>query len=695
MSKIYKYDDAVLNDIFKIRSVKRSILPKRTTDKINIFTRAGYIYNGGKYESLEIEIDFYLKRDTEEEYEEALRTISELFDVEELKEFSIDDKFCYAITEDAIDADPINNISCYGKISLIAYEPYFYKEEAVHIEGTTELVAENQGNTNTPAIVKVNMSNEAHFVQVENTTTGEKILIGNYPTIGNEVIKEKTIEIDDNCENTTGWNVGGANIDSDRGNTGGVLSITDKGEGIMCGDFGTSTTMWKGVCANRNLSTGLTDFEIIAHFRHNSTGKNGDPTKITYKNDTENGTSTTKKYFYKVKKSTVTVRSSASTKAKSLGTLKKGYKIKTYELANGWLKFDYKFKKGYIKTSSLQRYTETSKVTVNEMNFVTKSNTAIRTTASTKSKNKKTIPAGTVIRCNTTKYGDNKFYKLAKKYKGYTGYVYISNLIQASDVVFEYPDIEDEEKADDKTGMIELYLFDSNNSKIGKIGLYDDDPYYEFTYPLVQVGSTDFLKDKTVAPNPKVATEVKESNGKLTVTKENQLSGKYGDYNDFFGKIILKRQRKIVKIATMPTIQYAWSAEVYKIVDGKVYKTKKEKELSSFDYPDADLASIALYIGTTGTQEKASAMSLTNLVVKNLKPKTTEANKNVKIFEAGDTLKIDCCNNEIRLNDEDFSSYVDVGSQFFELVPGENVIKISSDDDEIVSSIIFNERSKY
>ncbi|WP_312288564.1 distal tail protein Dit [Terrisporobacter sp.] len=648
MSKIYKYDDAVLNDIFKIRSVKRSILPKRTTDKINIFTRAGYIYNGGKYESLEIEIDFYLKRDTEEEYEEALRTISELFDVEELKEFSIDDKFCYAITEDAIDADPINNISCYGKISLIAYEPYFYKEEAVHIEGTTELVAENQGNTNTPAIVKVNMSNEAHFVQVENTTTGEKILIGNYPTIGNEVIKEKTIEIDDNCENTTGWNVGGANIDSDRGNTGGVLSITDKGEGIMCGDFGTSTTMWKGVCANRNLSTGLTDFEIIAHFRHNSTGKNGDPTKITYKNDTENGTSTTKKYFYKVKKSTVTVRSSASTKAKSLGTLKKGYKIKTYELANGWLKFDYKFKKGYIKTSSLQRYTETSKVTVNEMNFVTKSNTAIRTTASTKSKNKKTIPAGTVIRCNTTKYGDNKFYKLAKKYKGYTGYVYISNLIQASDVVFEYPDIEDEEKADDKTGMIELYLFDSNNSKIGKIGLYDDDPYYEFTYPLVQVGSTDFLKDKTVAPNPKVATEVKESNGKLTVTKENQLSGKYGDYNDFFGKIILKRQRKIVKIATMPTIQYAWSAEVYKIVDGKVYKTKKEKELSSFDYPDADLASIALYIGTTGTQEKASAMSLTNLVVKNLKPKTTEANKNVKIFEAGDTLKIDCCNNEIR-----------------------------------------------
>lgn len=695
MSKIYKYDDAVLNDIFKIRSVKRSILPKRTTDKINIFTRAGYIYNGGKYESLEIEIDFYLKRDTEEEYEEALRTISELFDVEELKEFSIDDKFCYAITEDAIDADPINNISCYGKISLIAYEPYFYKEEAVHIEGTTELVAENQGNTNTPAIVKVNMSQESHFVQVENTTTGEKILIGNYPTIGNEVIKEKTIEIDDNCENTTGWNVGGANIDSNRGNTGGVLSITDGGYGIMCGDFGTSTTTWKGVCAKRNLSTGLTDFEITAYFMHNSTGKNGDPTKKTYKNDTETGTATTKKYFYKVKKSTVTVRSSASKKAKSLGTLKKGYKIKTYELANGWLKFDYKFKKGYIKTSSLKRYTETSKVTVSEMNFVTKSNTAIRTTASTKSKNKKTIPAGTVIRCNTAKHGDNKFYKLAKKYKGYTGYVYISNLIQASDVVFEYPDIEDEEKADDKTGMIELYLFDSNNSKIGKIGLYDDDPYYEFTYPLVQVGNTNFLKDKTVAPDPKVATEIKESNGKLTVSKENQLSGKYGSWNDFFGKIILKRQRKIVKIANKLTTKYAWSAEVYKIVDGKVYKPIKKREISSFDYPDTDLASIALYIGTSGTQEKASAMSLNDLVVKNLKPKTTEVNKNVKIFEEGDTLEIDCCNGEIRLNDEDFSSYVDVGSQFFELVPGENIIKISSDDDEIVSSIIFNERSKY
>lgn len=692
MSKIYKYDDTILNDLFKILSVNRSILPKRTTDKINIFTRAGYIFNGGKYESVEIEIKAYLKRSTEEEFENALISISELFDVEEEKEFVINDRFCYAITEDAIDIDKINYNSCYVNIKLVAYEPYFYKEEAIHIEGTTELIAENQGNTNTPAIVKVNMSNEAHFVQVENTTTGEKILIGDYPTIGNEVIKEKEIQVYDNCESTTGWNVSGANIDSDRGNTGGILSLTDGGYGIMCGNFGTSTTTWKGVCATRNLSTGLTDFEITAYIRHNSTGKNGDPTTVTYKNDTETGT--VKKYYYKVKNSTVTVRSSASTSSKSLGTLKKGYKIKTYEIANGWLKFDYKFKNGYIKTSSLQKCVE-SVSSSTEKNYVTKVNTAIRTTASITSKNKKTIPAGEVIRCYTTKYGSGKYFKLAKKYNGYTGYVYIDNLIQASDVVFEYPDIEDTEKADDKTGMIELYLFDSNNSKIAKIGLYDDDPYYEFTYPLIQVGNSDFLKDKTKAPAPKISTEIKDSNGKLTVTKENQLSGKYGDWNEFYGKIILKRQRKIVKISTIQTIQYVWSAEIYKIVDGKVTKTLKSKELSSFDYPDTDLASIALYIGTTGTQEKASAMSLNDIVIKNLKPKTIEVNKNVKIFEAGDTLEIDCCNNEIKLNNEDFSSYVDVGSQFFELVPGENIIKISSDDAEIVSSIIFNERSKY
>ncbi|HBI92589.1 MAG TPA: hypothetical protein DDY58_09205, partial [Terrisporobacter glycolicus] len=90
---------------------------------------------------------------------------------------------------------------------------------------------------------------------------------------------------------------------------------------------------------------------------------------------------------------------------------------------------------------------------------------------------------------------------------------------------------------------------------------------------------------------------VKESNGKLTVSKENQLSGKYGSWNDFFGKIILKRQRKIVKVAGLLTIMYRWSAEVYKIVNGKVYKTIKNKEKSSFDFPDTDLASIALYIG--------------------------------------------------------------------------------------------------
>ena len=129
MSKIYKYDDTILNDLFKILSVSRSILPKRTTDKINIFTRAGYIFNGGKYESLEIEIKAYLKRDTEEEFENTLRTISELFDVEELKEFTINDKFCYAITEDAIDIDKINNISCYINIKLVVYEPISIKKK--------------------------------------------------------------------------------------------------------------------------------------------------------------------------------------------------------------------------------------------------------------------------------------------------------------------------------------------------------------------------------------------------------------------------------------------------------------------------------------------------------------------------------------------------------------------------------------
>ena len=229
--------------------------------------------------------------------------------------------------------------------------------------------------------------------------------------------------------------------------------------------------------------------------------------------------------------------------------------------------------------------------------------------------------------------------------------------------------------------MVEVYGFTSNNEKLFKMGLYDDNEYYEFTYPLIQVGSTDFLKDKTVAPDPKIKTTTNGGDNGLTVTKDALLSGKYGSWNEFYGKLGI--QRKDGK----------WKAWVYKIKDGTTVKQLLKNEVNVTGSPTGKLSYIVVYFGiSVDSAEKASGMALSHVTVKNLTPKTQTINNNVSIFEEGDVLKVDCYNNRVWLNDKPYNSKIDIGSQFFPLEIGDNTLKISSDDNGITSSVIYNER---
>ena len=103
--------------------------------------------------------------------------------------------------------------------------------------------------------------------------------------------------------------------------------------------------------------------------------------------------------------------------------------------------------------------------------------------------------------------------------------------------------------------------------------------------------------------------------------------------------------------------------------------------------PKGNLSYITLYIGTSG--EKPSGMSLERLEVKNLTPVNPVVN-NPKKFQKGDVLKIDCYNNRVWLNDKLYNN-VEIGSQFFPLEVGENVIKVTSDKGT-TNTVIFNEK---
>lgn len=62
--------------------------------------------------------------------------------------------------------------------------------------------------------------------------------------------------------------------------------------------------------------------------------------------------------------------------------------------------------------------------------------------------------------------------------------------------------------------------------------LCDENEYFEAVYPLIQIGNTEFLKDKDFSvPEPKPVITVSGSDDSLTVTKKTPRSGKYGNWN--------------------------------------------------------------------------------------------------------------------------------------------------------------------
>lgn len=681
------FNDIDLEQILNVISIEKTIISSRTNYSKNISSRHGELYNGFKYEPKIIKVKADIKRNNEKEYLDALDELSSALDVQSERPLYIDDsgRFFFAVPAGDFDEDKM--CDGFGRISIEfeCYVPFAYSVEAKQFDGDYLVEYVNEGNTVCYPVIDIGLSQDCHFVQVENLDNHKKILIGSYPNLSNKTIKEKTTVLSDNCEQTTDWITGSASIDSGRA-TNGTLSVTSNGDGIMAGDFGSKSAgaIWYGTSARKNLGVQVEDFYVECIMKHNSTGVNGDPSIGA--DDKETSTSGSKKTYYKVNCTSLNVRSGPGTKYKRVGSLKKNTKVYPSSISKGWAKITYNSKVAYVSTSYLKKCYSDNRVTASKKNYVTHQNTAIRSTYKYGSTNKCTIPAGKTIRCiynpkyldPTDKKKERYYYKLAEKYNGHTGYVTAKNLTEASDTYYEYE--EEPNTADDKMGIVELYGYTVNNEKLFRIGLYDDNPYYEFTYPLIQVGSEDFLKDKTVAPAPKTKTTVSGSGDRLTVTKDNLLSGKYGDYNEFYGKLGI--QRKDGK----------WKAWVYKIKDGATVKQLLKGETKISGSPTGKLSYIVAYFGTSVDNiEKASGIALNHVNVKNLNPRTYTM-EDVKIFEEGDVLRVDCYNNRVYKNDKPYDSHIDIGSQFFGLDVGENGIKITSDDKGITSSVIFNER---
>lgn len=672
MAYYLEYDDKVLSDFtgFGVISVSMPALPPLVSSEKDIWGRNGSLFCGSKRDKREIKLEFNILTDNLEDYEETKDNIEDTFDVDTPKAFYFgnQEKFIYCIPEGDVNIDDVvindNGNVYYGKgnLTLIAYDPYFYSEDAKIYVGTKEITYINEGKKPCPCEIDIIVeSDSANYIQV-NDNKNNAILIGNYPTLGISSIKDKENSILDECEATSNF-INGALVDASRSVTGGIdkCSINEGGYAITASDYGSGDS-WHGPCIRKNLSSDITDFEVKASFYFDSTGQlNYNEVCSTDK------VSTTK---YKVSSTSVILRQNRSSNSKSLSSIKKNTYLYPTEVVSGWIKTTYNGLTGWIKIS-----TGLKKVTVTTANYYTNRCVNMRASASKKSKLLKTIPSGTHVLCYPNSVSGN-YTKC--KYKGVNGYIYSDYLTQGSDTTIET----DEEItiAENQIGLLELYGYDNLNNKLFKFALCDDNEYYEATYPMIQVGNNEFLKDSDFSvPDAKIHKTVEGDKDKLTIKTETLNSGAYGNWNAFKGIFKIIRKKGI------------WSAEVAKYdVNGKLVKTIKSDNIINENYPVGDLNHIEVFFGAYADKDIVENIGLDRIEINKLNS-NDETEVNTSIFSIGDVVKIDTANGEIKKNNEDFTQYIDIGSNFFDLDPGENTINIYSDAD-IKSSIIFNEK---
>ena len=686
-----KYNDIDLTDIVKVREVEIPSLPTMEHSSIDVFERDGGIYNGLSYKTREIKLTFIIQPEDPNDYDMYVNDVKRAFYTKEEAQLYCGDESLYiwCVPVDDLIITELGTACAECEVNLVSYDPYWYsiKQNAVNNNDAKKFTVTNESDVPAYPIINVGFTKDTTFFQIRNRDTNETVLIGGVPEKENNTIKKNTRVFKDAMETTSGWVSTSAPIDANR-STGGTLSVTNDGKGLMCGNFGSASdgAVWHGACYKKSIDTPIKDFKVRIRMKHNSAGKNGDPSH-PYQNETTPPISGSKKTYYKVTaKSGLKLRKGASTSSTKLLTIPYGTKL-TGTVSKGWLKTTYNGKTGYCYAEYIKDVTSDSTATSKERNYVTMKSTAIRATASKKATNKKTIPAGTCIRCKyDTKYPTTgkddvkgKFFELAKPYDGTKGYVLIENLVEANEYEVDYePEIE---TADDKTGVVELYGFSANNVQLFKLSMVDDNEFYEFTYPLIRKNGEDFLKDKTIAPEPKKVTTYNGDTKKV----QSILSGRYGtwtgsDGKGFYGELYIER------------INNKWYAYVQKMKEGEPVKTIKSKTVTDKKNQDEELSYIVIYFGTTGNTEKASGMAITDINVYTATKIEDNKEYNFQEFEAGDILTIDNSIPAVYLNDEERNDLIDVGSSFFPLEPGDNYIKVASDDDVPNIDILWNNK---
>lgn len=714
MYNYFNFNGNQINDLAIVTSIEKPYIPEKSIDTINVSSRDGEIFDGAKYDPVSIPISLAIIGDTEEEYKTRVQCLHDILSTKQ----EVPIKFCenitiYGMLKGALKVKKKNSVSGYADIELICHTPYSYSDnvQAYNAEdGQQTVVVENNGELATLPYVSIGFGADAHFAQVQNNKTGEKILVGDYPQLQlSTTKKEQTLILHDPCTSVGTLIQSGANINSGRG-TGGSFTISSGGESFILSELGSSTEKIKGACARIALSKNIDDFKVMVRMQCRSSGKNGDPNNVLSEQEKVKETVVEggKVTYYEVNANGLNYRTGPGTNYTSKGIIPKGTKLTEVTIQNGWAKIKYKTKTYYVYAKYLtQKIKDNSKSTVQEFTvanmWLTPSKTltgascVVYTKPDLGSKVECTIPYGTVLRIIQRTYiytytdSNNskqtvKFYRIYKPWKdkngkNHYGYINVDNLKGAAALDNSVDYTNDPAYADHKTGIAEVYGFDINGTQIFRLYLGDINPYFEYNQAEVSVSKKSILI--TSNDNPKEKTDkTVDADGK-TVTNH-YMSGQYGSWNDANAYFTLTR-KKTGKY-------YVYSAQVQKNDDGTFTQSVSANNKRSSEYSTEPLSYLAIYIGTMADKlENACGVGISDIKVYELNPESEEIS-NIKYFESGDKLDLDFENGDCYLNNELRNDLVDIGSSYFTVDEGETTLQVVSDDTSASLGVLIREK---
>ena len=673
-----KYNGIDLTQLVKVRDVVIPSLPSIEHNVIDMWEMDGNIFNSLSYNDREIELTAIIQPLDPNDRDIYVNDVKRAFFVREPQPLFLGDesRYIFAVPEGEVQITELGRGTCELEVTLLAYSPYWINKEVQisEFKGKDGTVI-NGGDVPTTPIISIGVGGPTTFFQIEKKNTKERILIGELPRTEKETVKAKDEILLDNCQTTSGWVNSTAGIDAGCG-TGGTLSVASSGRGICAGAFGSGNDTWKGACYRKSIGNSLKDFGVKVNFSFNSTGMNGDPTRVDtgYKDDIGNATSGSVSYSYTVKvNTTLNIRTGPGTNYKRIGSYRNGT-VLTGTPTNGWLKHNYNGQTAYCCMQYLTTNCVDNRTSDTVCNFVTNRITDIRTRPDGYSPSRMTLPVGTVIRCyvKEAKKDDDsasRYRELYAPYNGCYGYVAIDDMTRASEFSVTY-ELQGE-TADDKQGKLQVYGFSSSGVQLFSLSVIDDSAWYEATYPVIKKNGKDFLYD--VKYND-LQAKTKEVRSNDTVKYEEILSGAVGNWNDFEGELYIERKDDV------------WRAYIYKY-NGKTIESSYVKDSTN---GNEKLSYLVIYIGTANA-EKPSGMAVNEIQVKSLGV-VEPAKHNIQQFDVGDVIEIDCGVPTVKLNGTEANNLVDIGSQFFDLDVGETAIKVASDDNNMTFGVIFNEK---